>query len=165
MGSSDKTAEITLKEINTKSNDILALEGTILKSKFRIILCYFDSTKSLSDKDFKNNRKMQKEVEGLMDVDPDTALICLGDMNGRLTKLEPAIKTDANGRMIEKWTEQLSMHHLKYTEECNGTYTFESPNGRSAIDHVLVNDTLQEKYIGMYINEDRHMLNIRITTW
>ena len=97
---------------------------------------------------------MQKEVENLMEVDPDTALICLGDMNGRLTKLEPTIKTDANGRMIERWTEQMDMHHLNYTEECVGTYTFESPNGRSAIDHVLVNNTLQEKYIGMYINED-----------
>merc|ERR1711874_519109 len=32
----DETAEIKLKEINTKSNDILALEGTVLKSKFRI---------------------------------------------------------------------------------------------------------------------------------
>merc|ERR1711874_210343 len=89
--------------------------------------------------------------------------------NGRLTKLEPTIKTDANGRMIERWTEQLNMHHLNYTEECSGTYTFESPNGRSAIDHVLVNNTLQEKYIGMYINEDRNMLNISdhnlVRTW
>merc|ERR1711874_943169 len=111
----------------------------------------------------------QKEVEGLMDVEPDTALLCLGDMNGRLTKLEPTIKTDANGRMIERWTEQLNMHHLNYTEECSGTYTFQSLNGRSAIDHVLVNNTLQEKYIGMYINEDRHMLSISdhnlVKTW
>merc|ERR1711874_124890 len=70
---------------------------------------------------------------------------------------------------IEKWTEQMDMHHLNYTEECVGTYTFESPNGRSAIDHVLVNNTLQEKYIGMYINEDRNMLNISdhnlVRTW
>merc|ERR1711874_410064 len=89
--------------------------------------------------------------------------------NGRLTKLEPDIKTDANGRIIEKWTDQMDMHHLNYTEECVGTYTFESPNGRSAIDHVLVNNTLQEKYIGMYINEDRTMLNISdhnlVRTW
>jgi len=77
-----------------------------------------------------------------------------------LAKLEPTIKTDANGRMIEKWTDQMDMHHLNYTEKCNGTYTFQSLNGQSAIDHVLVNNTLQEKYIGMYINEDRHMLNI-----
>merc|ERR1711874_780413 len=101
--------------------------------------------------------------------DSDTSLLCLGDTNGRLTKLEPTIKTDANGRMIEKWTDQMDMHHLNYTEKCNGTYTFQSLNGQSAIDHVLVNNTLQEKYIGMYINEDRHMLNISdhnlVRTW
>merc|ERR1711874_821800 len=88
--------------------------------------------------------------------------------NGRLTRLEPYIKTDANGRMIVRWTELLDMHHLNYTEECVGTYTFESPNGHSAIYHVLVN-TLQGKYRGMYINEDRDMLNISdhnlVRTW
>ena len=52
-------ADISLKEIKTKSNDLLVLEGSVLKSKFKIILCYFDSTKSLSDQYYKNNRKMQ----------------------------------------------------------------------------------------------------------
>ena len=51
-------ADIILKDIDTKSNDILALEGTVLKSKFRIILCYFDSSKSLSDQYYKNNRTL-----------------------------------------------------------------------------------------------------------
>ena len=41
----DKEADIKLEEIKIKNNDILALEGTILNTKFRIILCYFDSTK------------------------------------------------------------------------------------------------------------------------
>ena len=46
---------------------------------------------------------MQIEVEKLMEVEQDTELICLGDMNGRLTKLEPNIKTDENGKMIEAY--------------------------------------------------------------
>ena len=162
-------ADISLKNIATKSNDILALEGTVLKSKFRIILCYFDSTKSLSDQFYNNNRKMQAEVEALMEVDPETNLICLGDMNGRLSKLEPLIKTDANGRMVEKWSYALGMHHLNCSEQCTGLYTFDSLNGRSAIDHVLVNSTLHTKYIGMFINETRDLLNISdhnlIRTW
>jgi len=52
------------------------------------------------------------------------------------------------------------MHLLNYTEECIGTYTFESPNGHSAIDHILTNDTLVGKYLGMYIDEERSLLNI-----
>ena len=108
----EEKADISLKEIGTKSNDILAVEGMVLKKKFRMILCYFDSSKSKSDEYFKNNRTMQKEVENLMEVEQDTELICLGDMNGRLTKLEPDIKTDANGKMVESWMVQKDMHLL-----------------------------------------------------
>merc|ERR1711874_564161 len=96
-------ADITLKEINTKSNDILAVEGTVLRKKFRMILCYFDSSKSTTDSFYKKNRVIQKEVEKLMEVDADTELVCLGDMNGRLKRLEPSIKSDENGKMVEGW--------------------------------------------------------------
>ena len=41
----DKDADIKLEQMKIKNNDILALEGTILNVKFRIVLCYFDSTK------------------------------------------------------------------------------------------------------------------------
>merc|ERR1711874_891448 len=44
----DEKADIKLEKLTTNTNDILALEGSILKTKFRIILCYFDSTKLLS---------------------------------------------------------------------------------------------------------------------
>ena len=81
-------------------------------------------------------------------------------MNGRLTRLEPNIATDANGKMLEDWTTKLDMHHLNLTDQCTGKYTFKSKNGRSAIDHILVNDWLFEKYIGMHIDEDRMQLDI-----
>merc|ERR1712237_14122 len=97
-------ADIKLKEINAKSNDILAVEGTVLKKKFRMILCYFDSSKSTTDRFYKKNRTMQKEVENLMEVDADTELVCLGDMNGRLSRLEPDIKSDENNREKTKKT-------------------------------------------------------------
>ena len=89
-----------------------------------------------------------------MEVEPEVALVCLGDMNGRLTRLEPNIVTDVNGRMLEDWVTRLDMHHLNLTDQCTGTYTFRSKNGRSAIDHILVNDWLFGKYIGMHIDED-----------
>ena len=90
-----------LEEIEVKSNDILAVEGMINNIKIRMVLCYFDCTKQLTGKDFRRNRSIQSQMEKLMEVDPDTALVVLGDFNGRLSKLEPTIKTDANGRMIE----------------------------------------------------------------
>ena len=149
-----------LEEIIVKNNDILALEGTIRGNKIRIILSYFDSTKLRSGKDYERNRKIQKDIEKLMEVEPDVALICLGDINGRLTRLEPNIATDINGKMLEEWTIKYDLHHLNLTEQCKGTYTFNSNKGKSAIDHILVNSQLMNNYKGMYIDEEKTQLNI-----
>jgi len=68
--------------------------------------------------------------------------------------------SDANGKMLDKWTEKYDVYHLNTLDSCNGTYTFQSLNGKSAIDHVLTNKTLLNKHIGMYIDEEKAMLNI-----
>ena len=107
----------------------MALEGSIRGHKIRIILTYFDSIKNVSGKDFRRNRKIQNIIEKLMEVEPGMALMCLGDMNGRLTKLEPNITTDFNGKMLEEWTTNFNLHHLNLTENCIGTYTFNSNKG------------------------------------
>ena len=152
--------KIKMEEIEINNSDVLALEGTIIGSKFRIILSYFDSTKKNSGDDFSRNRKLQKEIEKLIEVEPGTKVICLGDINGKLTKIEPNIKTDINGKMVEDWTLNFDLHHLNTHENCKGTYTFNSLNGKSAIDDVLINDTLLEKFLGMHIDENRMVLNI-----
>merc|ERR1711888_331318 len=95
-----------------------------------------------------------------MKVDPNTALLVLGDMNGRLVELEPGIRTDANGKMINSWIDKEDMHHLNALESCVGRYTFESLNGKSAIDHMLTNYYMRERHLGMWIDEDRTMLDI-----
>merc|ERR1712030_153117 len=92
-------ADVEMEEI--KSNDILAVEGKIHNKKFRVILCYFDSSKLLKGKGFNRNRILQKQVEKLMEVDHDTSLLVLGDFNSRLSKLEKGIRTDANGKMYQ----------------------------------------------------------------
>merc|ERR1711874_893213 len=104
-------------EIEVKNNDILALEGTIRGNKVRIILTYFDSTKLKSGKDFDRNRKIQKDIEKLIEVEPEVDLICLGDFNGRIARLEPNITTDTNGKMIEEWTTKFDLYHLNVIDE------------------------------------------------
>ena len=99
-------------------------------------------------------------MEKLIEVEPDVKLICLGDFNGRLTKIEPNIVTDTNGQMVENWSIDLDLNHLNIHEKCEGKYTFSSLNGRSAIDHVLINGNLMKDFIGMYIDEDRLLLDI-----
>ena len=113
-----------------------------------------------SEKDFKRNRNIQKQIEKLFSVEPDVSLVCLGDMNGRLTKLEPGIKNDANGDMIENWILKYDLNHLNQTENCEGIYTFSTKNGKSAIDHILVNDQMFTKFKGMHIDEGKELLDI-----
>ena len=92
-----------MEEIKTASNDILALEGTVRGCKMRIILAYMDSDKKKSGKNYVRNRNIQQQIESLLEVEPDTTLLCLGDLNGRMKTLEPNIETDENEKMIEKW--------------------------------------------------------------
>jgi len=77
-----------------------------------------------------------------------------------LEKIEPNIPTDANGQMVENWSIDLDLNHLNIHEKCVGKYTFSSLNGKSAIDHVLINNNLMKDFIGMYIDEDRILLDI-----
>ena len=152
--------KIKMEEIDVKNRDILAIEGTICNEKIRMILCYFDSTKLKKGVHFQRNRKIQKDIEKLMEVEPGTKLICLGDFNGRISRLEPNIATDTNGKMLENWSEEYNLNHLNLSEKCTGKYTFHSPNGKSAIDHVLINEDLTINFIGIHIDEDRTMLSI-----
>ena len=50
---------------------------------------------------YEENRKMQQEIERHMQVEDGVNLLVLGDMNARMSILEPNIETDANGAMIE----------------------------------------------------------------
>ena len=156
----EEKANIKMEEIKTGSTDILGIEGKIFNKKCRIILCYFDCTKQLSGKDYERNRMLQTKVENLMEVDPDTLLMVLGDMNGRLVELEPNIKSDANGEMVKSWVEKKNMIHLNTLDTCKGKYTFSTINGKSAIDHVLVNENMRHKHLGMCVDEDKTMLDI-----
>merc|ERR1711874_28589 len=115
-------------------------EGAIRGSKLRIILNYIGCSKNKSGKEYEEHRKIQKLIEKLFEVEPEVALICLGDMNGRLKAIEPQIETDSNGKMVEEWTEKFNLHHLNLSEKCIGKYTFHNNSGKkSAIDHVLIN--------------------------
>ena len=78
------------------------MDGIILNEKIRIILAYFNCCKETQGRKYAVNREIQKEIEQYLQVEDDKHLICLGDLNGRLRTLEPRIRTDKNGEMIEE---------------------------------------------------------------
>ena len=62
--------------------------------------------------------------------------------------------------MIEAWVDKFNMCHLNALDTCVGKYTFESLNGKSAIDHILTNGLLLDKHLGMWIDEEKALLNV-----
>jgi len=90
-----------LEEIKVNHSDI-AVKGTMRGSKIRIFLTYMGCSKNKSGKEYEENRRIQKIIEKLFEVEPEVALICLGDINGRLKRLEPNIETDNNGRRMDR---------------------------------------------------------------
>ena len=88
-------------------------------------------------------------------------MICLGDFNGRLKVLEPKIKSDINGKMIEEWVDKQGLHHLNQSAKCIGTYTYGRPGKpRCAIVHILVNNNMEEKFKDMHIDENVEEVNM-----
>ena len=120
-----------------------------------------DSNKRTKGVDFDRNRRIQKQVEKLFEVDPETSLICLGDLNGRLKTLESNIETDCNDKMIENWISNFNLNNLNQTPECIGKYTFSTINRKSAIDHILTNDKMYMGYKGKYIDEEKSLVDIK----
>ena len=115
-----------------------------------------DCSKLKSGKRYEHNRKIQKIIEKYMEVEPGTMLMCLGDFNARTKEIEPKIRnSDENGKMLEEWTKERGLYHLNQDEKCRGRYTFgKTERRRSAIDHILVNGKLEEKFKGMDIDEE-----------
>ena len=66
-----------MEEIKVESNDILILEGTIHSEKVRIILTYMGCSKERKGEDYDAKRRLQKEIEKYIEVDPEVHLICL----------------------------------------------------------------------------------------
>jgi len=86
-----------------------------------------------------------------MEVDSDN-LAVMGDFYGRLNSIEN-IPSDVNGKMIEKWILDKNLYHLNNDKKCRGKYTYGRKGARSAVDHILVNDEMYNKFIGMNIDE------------
>ena len=55
--------KIKMEKVDTRSEDILIVEGTIYKEKVKIILAYFNCCKLRAGRRFQENREIQKEIK------------------------------------------------------------------------------------------------------
>ena len=92
-----KEEQVNLEKKESKSSDILEIEGKCYGKEMKIILVYFDANKNAAGKE--RNRAIKKEIEEKIENTKDKGLMIIGDFNGHPELLENR-KTDENGRTI-----------------------------------------------------------------
>ena len=153
----EKTKKVEVVKKESKSSEILEIEGTLFDNKMKIILVYFDVNK---DKDaIKKNDEIRKEIENKMKKSTGKALMILGDFNAHTKILEPDKKENANGQIVNKWIDELDLMILNADEKCSGKWTRTRNNQQSAIDLVLVNRKMYELCKKMEIDERKELIS------
>ena len=152
----EKTKKVEVAKNESKSTEILEIEGTLFDNKMKIILVYFDVN---NNKDaIKKNDEIRKEIESKMKRNAGKALMILGDLNAHTKILEPEKKENGNGQIVNKWIDELDLMILNADEKCAGKWTRTRNNQQSAIDLVLVNRKMYEICKKMEIDEGKEII-------
>lgn len=142
----DKMSE--MEEIEVKNPDILGIKIHSKGIKFVLILIYMDV------KDQKRNDKIRKDIGDVIQKFENNKMIILGDFNGHLGFIGDQ-RLDLNGKFVLNLMEKENMILLNNDEKCDGKYTREENNSKSAIDFVLVNKNMYKNFEKMTIDEER----------
>ena len=86
---------------------------------------------------------MSKELEGLQ---PREKVVVLGDFNAHLGFVGPQ-ELNWNGDMVLDLMEKYSLILLNADDRCNGIITRSQRNEASAIDFILVSQSMYNLYI------------------
>lgn len=124
--------------------------------KMKIVVVYFDANKNGEGRE--RNKKLRSDIEKIMERNKMEGIIILGDFNGHLRMLDGK-ETDQNGKMILEWMEEYKLTLLNIEEKCEGIYTRVRGEQKTAIDYVLVNNRVHERFDSMHIDEEKLILD------
>ena len=146
----NKKSQIQIEEIFTVHEDCMGIICGFHGFKFLLLNAYYKSNDSNVD----INGKIDKFLQSYEDV----ATIVVGDFNAHTGQLgEPLNK---NGKLLMELVEGNNLTILNGTMECEGKVTWEGRGHKSAIDYMLVNQKMLEKYKYMKIDEDRELTDL-----
>ena len=134
-----------------------AVRGSIVNKQVRIILVYMSVETKSEDKE--RNEKIKREIDEKLEENQDTAIMLLGDFNGHVGFLGRQ-KVDRNGRFATEMMNNNKTILLNCDDKCDGIYTWESKEYRSAIDYVLVNSKMYQSVHKMTIDEHQEHLDL-----
>ena len=125
--------------------------------EIKVILVYFDVRKNKEGRE--NNKKIKIDIESMIKNNKKECLMVIGDFNGHLEELDGR-KDDKNGKMVKEWINEFDLMLMNGDEKCEGTFTREQGNLKTAIDMVMVNRALYDKCKGMKIDEEKDVIDI-----
>ena len=152
-----RTKQLRIEKVENKNKNLLELEGEIRGFDLKMIIVYFD-TKNYGQGRTRNN-ELSKLIESRIENNDRTGLIIMGDFNGHMKLLDNK-KDDGNGKRVMRWMDEYNLTLLNLDQNCKGIYTWRNKDQKSAIDFILVNEKLYEKFNEMNIDEDREIIDL-----
>ena len=150
--------EIQMVKVESINKDILEIKGKIYSKHIRMIIVYMDCAGDREGKE--RNIRIRTELEGKIErIGEKEALIIMGDFNCHLGFIGYQEENE-NGRKTIELINNNNLILLNNDERCQGIFTWERGNQKSAIDLMIVNNEMYEYFERMEIDEEKNKIDM-----
>ena len=146
--------DIEIQEREVRNNDIMCLDVKLGSDSFKLLLVYLD----VKDKEI-NSKIKQTLFAELEQLKMDEKFVLLGDFNAHLGFLGQQ-HINWNGKMVLDIMEKGNLVLLNGVEECSGEITRSQRGEESAIDFVLFNQNMFQKFCAIEIDEGKELFDL-----
>ena len=138
----------------TNSPDILYVDVEIRNRVIKIVLLYMDVSNE------ERNINIRSELNKILDqCNENENMIVLGDFNGHIGFIGPQ-DLNRNGKYLLDIMERFNLILLNGDDRCQGEITREENGNKSAIDFILVNNHMYNKFKWMEIDENKSLFDL-----
>lgn len=148
-----KNNSLVTEEIKTKHSDILLVKCALKTFSFIILLVY------MSTNDQARNKIIEKEINAILEKNEEKPFLFLGDFNGH-TGFLGTQDVNINGERVLNWIENKNLILLNGDPNCSGEITWESRDMKSAIDFIMMNQELYNRFMYMNIDEQKEKYDL-----
>ncbi|KAK3889166.1 hypothetical protein Pcinc_006740 [Petrolisthes cinctipes] len=101
----------------------------------------------------RKNKILTRHIHNILQKHEEEPLVLLGNFNGHFGFIGRQ-EVNQNGNRVLSWAEKYYLTILNGDLRCKGETTWSRGEQSSAIDFILVNQTVYEKFCGMEIDEE-----------
>jgi len=146
-------------KIDSKHRDCMVLKGRLGREKVNLTIVYLRTGNDRAVVE-QNREVLMHVMRGVEEAEyRGEVYIMIGDFNGHLGYLGYQEENE-NGKEINKFIEESGLLLMNIDEKCEGLYTWERGESKSAIDLVLINERGYGLVEGVKIDDERERLDI-----